>query len=186
MVFNKRVYETLSDELIEGNLTLTASLDDVNATELTILLAGTFNVSESLLTVVLSAGSVQLDYAIRLPNCSEALSAEYEVACEDFAAEPDEESYDETGNGVVDVAGFDAASIEAAIDTIEPLYVSTEPYTEDVLSAFGFWILFCRKQKAEVDCSGFWFLLLGICSCVGFASGFCFLVYTFAFWKADL
>ena len=107
----EQVDETLSDDLIEGNLTLTATLSDMNSTELMLSLADAFNVSAEQLDVSLSAGSVQLAFTIRLPNCSEPLNAEYETLCEDFGG-ADEEVYDDADSR------FDPAALEAAVDSI--------------------------------------------------------------------
>ena len=96
----EQVDETLSDDLIEGNLTLTATLSDMNSTELMLSLADAFNVSAEQLDVSLSAGSVQLAFTIRLPNCSEPLNAEYETLCEDFGG-ADEEVYDDADSRFV-------------------------------------------------------------------------------------
>ena len=67
--------EEISQEVVQGSLTLSADLSDVNATMLAFALAGLVNVSADYLELELSAASVHLSYTVRLPNCSSAIEA---------------------------------------------------------------------------------------------------------------
>jgi hypothetical protein len=75
------VEEEISQDVVEGNMTLSADLSDVNATLLASDLADAYNISASMMEVDLSAASVLLSFTVTLPNCSAPL-AEYDSNCE--------------------------------------------------------------------------------------------------------
>eukprot|EP00966_Prymnesium_polylepis_P048615 1125688-Prymnesium_polylepis.1 len=97
----EELVEEVSNDVVAGNVTLAAELNDVNATAVTIALSSLFNVSESSLDVQLSAGSVLLTYAISMPNCS-APTAEYDAACEGAFSFAEEQGQ---GSNAVDTDG---------------------------------------------------------------------------------
>ena len=105
------VAEEVTEEVIEGNLTLAAELSDINAEELAAGLADAWNISEAGLEIELLAASVQLIYSVRLPNCSAEVAA-YDDACGTEAAVAAD--YAEGG-----APGLAAQRLQAVIESVD-------------------------------------------------------------------